>query len=172
MVTGALGAAGCGEDPPRTALRVELWNGGGAAAGDGGAAAVDGGAPATAAAPRPTSVTLSWLDAYGFLLKDRPFAIADGTGAYLGDLLVGAYVADAGSRRAIVRGWRAGQAISVGWGSTSFAAGQPAPPVTVQLLPLQAGAPDPNDADHDDVPDAVDNCPGLPNADQTNQDCS
>src|SRR5437870_1948210 len=86
----ALAAAaiiGCGGQAPRTSVRVDVFNATGA------------GAP-----PRPTTITLSWLDHYGFLFQDRLFPVAAGSASYLGNLQVGIYVADEGPRRAVVRG--------------------------------------------------------------------
>jgi hypothetical protein len=150
----ALGA-GCGSQPPRTSARVDLWN------------QSDPPQP-----PRPASVHLWWLDDFGFLFSDRPFAIPPGTGDYLGNVLVGAYAADAGPRRAIARGvLDSGDVVSEGWANGVESASEPQKPMEVKLKALPAGMPDPYDSDQDGVPDEVDNCPNKPNPDQKNGPC-
>jgi hypothetical protein len=123
------------------------------------------------APPRPTSITVSWLDRYGFLFQDRLFPVDPGSGSYLGNLQIGIYVADEGPRRAIVRGEVGGPPISEGWGVSDGVAGQPPPPISITLQALPAGQPDPNDVDLDAVPDAVDNCPSVTNPQQNPNDC-
>jgi hypothetical protein len=144
-------AAGCGGGPARTDLRVDIWNGGG-----------------TYMPTRPTTVTLSWLDNYGFLFKNRLFAVPPGTQGYLGSVDVRAYVADlTTARRALVRGQLDGRDISEGWGSFVPVDGQPNPPIEVNLQALSDDGTDPFDTDGDGIPDAIDNCPSIPNPDQT-----
>jgi hypothetical protein len=152
-VAGAL--AGCG-GPARTELSVDIFND-----------------PNATEADRPATVTLSWLDDYGFLVKDRMFVVPAGTGSYLGNVVVRIFVVDYGRRRAIVRGQLqlGGQNTSEGWGMGDHLLGDPEPPIPVMLHLLPAGAPDPYDADGDGVPDAVDNCLGLANPDQGPNDC-
>ena len=68
-----LAAAGCGGGAaPRTTVRVDVF--------------LDTGAAAPA---RPSTITISWLDVYGFLFQDRLFPVAAGTGNYLGNVLDG-----------------------------------------------------------------------------------
>jgi hypothetical protein len=142
--------AGCGQQPPRTDLHVDIWNGDG-----------------TSALARPNALTLSWLDSFGFLVKDKSFAVPPGMQPYLGSVVVSVYTADLealGQRRVLVHGLVGATPVSEGW--AMFEPGQPEPPISITL---QAGA-DVDDADGDGIPDPIDNCP-QPNPDQQKGDC-
>jgi hypothetical protein len=153
LATALAVAAGCGEAPPTTEMRIDLWNGDG-----------------TAALERPATVTLTWFDEFGVLFKDRSFAVPAGPGTYLGSVIVRAFEADLArpmsTRSAVARGQAGGVAISEGWGKLELGTGVAVPPLEITLQPLPASGPDPNDADGDGVPDPIDNCPS-PNPDQT-----
>jgi hypothetical protein len=152
----AASAVGCGTQPPRTSVRVDFWD-----------------ATGTFAPVRPTAISLSWLDDYGFYFQDRTFAVPSGAGDYLGNVLVSAYDADAGPRRAFAFGLVGGSStpVSIGWAVGEQSADEPELPMTIMLNALPASGVDPYDGDGDGVPDQVDNCPGLNNPDQSNKDC-
>jgi hypothetical protein len=148
--------AGCGSSPAETAVALDVYNDGG-----------------SAPAERPSEIAVSWLDDYGFLFQDRIFVVPPGDGSYLGNVMVRVFVADVGRRRALVRGRVAGAAaaVSEGWGVSEAGPGGSLPSIRIDLQALTAGVTDPNDADGDDVPDPIDNCPGLYNPKQSNLDC-
>jgi len=144
--------AGCGQQPPRTDLRVDIWNGDG-----------------TSALARPNALTLSWLDSFGFLVKDKSFAVPPGMQPYLGSVVVSVYTADLealGKRRVLVHGLAAATPVSEGWATFEPKAGQPVPTISITLQP---GA-DLDDTDGDGIPDPIDNCPQA-NPDQQMGDC-